>query len=493
MSHSSNQAGGERIDVASHHSTESPADYMASQRPHRLWVLNYYRSVDTHDHSNTLSLHVQTHTGRFEDLPLITDMPHPVDSWRSFMSRACNYGPMFRFMLNDNEAIWLNDASLMRAVLKAPFSQIGIGPLIGGFESAGGLGHALTVNYSSSWRPRHKILQHPLTHKGVRALGPLLQESLRSSIVAWNPNESFDPNTKMTSLILDALGATLFAGDHREFIDVIHAFDVERNLAFVRISQDPAYVPSDREQFAVALSNLDQFIYSMIAIRRQTPKDDLLSNILSATEADKEVLSDLNLRDEVVGLIYAGHKTTANTLAFASYLLAQHPEVQRSLASQVAPIAGAHDFHERFERAAPLASAIISETLRLFPVGDLMDRTVIDSFALDGVELPVGLPILFSSWVPHHASDVFENPEDFSPARGESGWTAAVQKESYLPFSTGPKVCLGVHLASYEAAMAISLVVEQWSLSQNDSRPLNLVHDPLLYADPWPLLNLQPR
>jgi hypothetical protein len=50
----------------------------------------------------------------------------------------------------------------------------------------------------------------------------------------------------MTDLILDALGATLFAGDHREFIDVIHAFDVERNAAFVKISQDPAYIPSER-------------------------------------------------------------------------------------------------------------------------------------------------------------------------------------------------------------------------------------------------------
>jgi cytochrome P450 len=432
-------------------------------------------------------------TQTLEDIPLISDMPHPVTAWSEFIARASAHGPLFRFLLNGEVALWLNDATLMRMLLKAPFSEVGVGPLIKGFESAGGLGFAITVNYSDSWRPRHRVLQRPLSHRGVRELGPLLQESLRTSLASWNPTDNFDPDTMMTDLILDALGATLFSGDHREFIDVIHAFDVERNSAFVMISQDPAYIPSDRPEFAQALGALDAFIYSMIAARRAAPREDLLSRIVTSALQGDEPMSDQELRDEVVGLIYAGHKTTANTLAFAACILATHPEVQEALAAQVAAIAGAQDFHERWEEAVPLASEIVTETLRLYPVGDLIDRTVVGTFDMNGVVLPEGLPVLFSTWIPHHNPEAFEAPEEFSTSHCPAGRMTDMQKDSYLPFSTGPKVCLGIHLATFEAGLALALLAERWSLGSQDHEALSLAHDPLLYARPWPRLSLVAR
>ena len=432
-------------------------------------------------------------TQTIEEVPLIPDMPHPVAEWSNFIARASACGPMFRFLLNGEEALWLNDPTLMRMLLKAPFSEVGVGPLIKGFESAGGLGFAITVNYSDSWRPRHHVLQRPLSHRGVRELGPLLHESLRTSLASWNATDNFDPETMMTDLILDALGTTLFSGDHREFIDVIHAFDVERNAAFVKISQDPAYIPSERKEFAQALGALDAFIYSMISTRRAGPREDLLSrNVTTALQGD-EPMSDQELRDEVVGLIYAGHKTTANTLAFASCILATHPDIQETLAAQVAAIAGAPDFHERWEEVVPLASEIVTETLRLYPVGDLIDRTVVGTFEMNGVVLPEGLPVLFSTFIPHHNPEVFEAPEEFSTSHCPAGRMTAKQKDSYLPFSTGPKVCLGIHLATYEAGLALALLAERWTLVSQDEKTLSLSHDPLLYAKPWPKLSLVAR
>ena len=432
-------------------------------------------------------------TQTLEEVLLIPDMPHPVAEWSKFISRASTCGPMFRFLLNGEVALWLNDPTLMRMLLRAPFSEVGVGPMIKGFESAGGLGFAITVNYSDSWRPRHRVLQRPLSHRGVRELGPLLHESLRTSLASWNPTDNFDPETMMTDLILDALGATLFAGDHREFIDVIHAFDVERNAAFVKISQDPAYIPAERKEFAQALGALDAFIYSMISARRAAPRGDLLSRIVTSALQGDEPMSDQELRDEVVGLIYAGHKTTANTLAFASCILATHPDIQEALAAQVAAIAGTPDFHERWEEAVPLASEIITETLRLYPVGDLIDRTIVGTFDMNGVILPEGLPVLFSTYIPHHNPEVFEAPEEFSTSHCPAGNMTAMQKDSYLPFSTGPKVCLGIHLATYEAGLALALLAERWALVSQDNKALSLSHDPLLYAKPWPKLSLVTR
>jgi pentalenene oxygenase len=150
------------------------------------------------------------------------------------------------------------------------------------------------------------------------------------------------------------------------------------------------------------------------------------------------------------------------------------------------------EFHAAFEERAPLSAEVITETLRLYPVGDLMDRTVVGDFNLDGVDLPVGLPIVFSSWIPHHAASTYEAPAEFRPGRHRPGVMTPDQRGAYLPFSTGPKVCLGVHLASFEGALALALIARRWSVS-SDVDTVAVAHDPLLFADPNLRLSLARR
>lgn len=418
-----------------------------------------------------------------EAVPLYTDLPHPVGAWEEFTSKATQLEPMFRFSFNGQEALWLNDAGLMRATLMAPFAQVGLGPLIRGFEKAGGLGQAITVNFTTSWRGRRRIMQRPLTHKGVRQLGSLIQDSLAQGLVAWEPATDFALADAVTDLILDVIGVTLVSGDHRRFRDTIHAFDRERNDAFVAISQDPAYEPTSHRAFADALRELDAFIMHLIRDRRDKPTHDLLSHIVAASSVDGDGLTDAELRDEVVGLIYAGHKTTANALTFAMLLLASHQDVQEALAAQVSAIPTDAELHAVFEDRAPLAAEAMAETLRMFPVGDLIDRTVVGDFALGDVRLPIGLPILFSTWIPHHNERAFAEPDEFRPGRWQPGAMSAAQREAYLPFSTGPKVCLGVHLALFESALALAMITQRWAWRPQD-QGIRVDHDPLLFADP---------
>ncbi len=432
----------------------------------------------------------------FDSLPLHTDLPHPVSRWSSFIAMAQSREPMFRFVLNGDVALWLNDAELMRTTLMAPFAQVGLGPLIKGFEKAGGLGNAITVNFSQTWRARRRVLQRPLTHRGVRALGLVIENSLRTQVSSWQPTTDFPVGEVLTDMILDVIGVTLVSGDHQEFRQVIHEFDRERNTAFVAISQDPDFEPAGNPAFTQSLDALNAFIFDVITERRKSPRNDLLSHIVTASTVDGDPLSDAELRDEVVGLIYAGHKTTANSLVFALWLLATHGEIQSDLAAQTAALVGGPPFHEIFEERAPLASQVVAESLRLYPVGDLIDRTVAGDFVLAGVELPVGLPILFSTWIPQRDVGTFQEPNEFQPSRCRPGALDPAQRAAYLPFSTGPKVCLGVHLASYEAAMALAIISQQWVVGTPAGVPtesLMVHHDPLLFADPTLRLTLAKR
>ena len=431
-----------------------------------------------------------------DSLPLHTDLPHPVGQWGEFISKAQSREPMFCFLLNGEKALWLNDAELMRVTLMAPFAQVGLGPLIKGFEKAGGLGQALTVNFGDTWRARRRVLQRPLTHRGVRQLGPVIQRSLIEQVDRWQPTEGFAVTEVVTDMILDVIGATLVSGDHDEFRQVIHEFDRERNAAFIAISQNPSYEPRANQTFAASLDALNTFIFAVIEERRRSPRNDLLSHIVNAATADGESMSNAELRDEVVGLIYAGHKTTANSLVFALWLLATHHEIQDALAQQTRPLPRDASLCEVFEEQAPLAADVVAEALRMYPVGDLIDRTVAGDFAIAGIDLPAGLPVMFSTWIPQHDGGAYPDPHVFRPSRCRPGTMTPAQREAYLPFSTGPKVCLGVHLATFEAAMALAIISQQWTVgtpagAPSDSLPIS--HDPLLFADPSLQLTLSRR
>ena len=73
--------------------------------------------------------------------------------------------------------VWVNDPELAIAILKLPFDKIGVGPLIEGFEESGGIGNALTANYSPTWRPRRVLLQRPLSYRNVRGFGDIFDRA----------------------------------------------------------------------------------------------------------------------------------------------------------------------------------------------------------------------------------------------------------------------------------------------------------------------------
>jgi cytochrome P450 len=102
------------------------------------------------------------------------------------------------------------------------------------------------------------------------------------------------------------------------------------------------------------------------------------------------------------------------------------------------------------------------------------------------------MPIIFSTWIPHRAQSIYDAPTEFRPGRNRPGVMSPDQRGAYLPFSTGPKVCLGVHLASFEGALALALIARRWSVS-SDVDTVAVAHDPLLFADPNLRLSLARR
>ena len=166
-------------------------------------------------------------------------------------------------------------------------------------------------------------------------------------------------------------------------------------------------------------------------------------------------MTDVELRDELMTMLLAGHETTATGLAFAFDLLPRNPSVLARLREEL----GEDDAY---------LDAVVTETLRIRPVLDAAERTLTEPRTIAGWTLPAGIRVYPAIAVVHHRADLYPEPEEFRPERFLDG-----QAESYtwLPFGGGIRRCIGAALAQAEMAEVIRAVVSRVDLRPTRPEP----------------------
>jgi cytochrome P450 len=214
---------------------------------------------------------------------------------------------------------------------------------------------------------------------------------------------------------------------------------------------------------------LDQLIYSEISHRRGTGErgKDILSLLLDAEDEDGNTLNDLQIRDEVMTLLFAGHDTTTSTVSFMFYELARQPAIiERLQAEQDVLLAGGRP------SATQLVSGelselemVLDETLRKYPPAWVGPRRSIEPFEFEGKTVPGRAFVNYSSWASHHLPDVFPEPEEFRPERFTPEAKAGLPKGAYVPFGGGSRTCIGMRFGQIEVRAIASLILSRFSLS----------------------------
>ena len=217
---------------------------------------------------------------------------------------------------------------------------------------------------------------------------------------------------------------------------------------------------------------LDRVIHEEIAHRRRSGErgQDILSLLLDATDEDGTGLSDQELRDQVMTLLFAGHDTTTSTVTFLFYELARNPEERARTAE--ADVATA-----RLDMA-------VDETLRMYPPPAWIGpRRSIEPFELCGVRVPGGVLVNYCSWVSHHLPEVFPEPWRFRPDRFAPDACAALPKGAYVPFGGGSRTCIGMRFGLLEVRTIASTILRRFSLDLAEPQgPLSIRQMPTLSA-----------
>jgi cytochrome P450 len=332
------------------------------------------------------------------------------------------------------------------------------------------LGNGLLTSEGDFWRAQRKLAQ-PAFHRDriVRYAGVMVDLTERM-LDSWKDGQVRDAQDDMMRLTLEIVAKTLFdaeiSGASADASAAMETLMTSFNTRIGRLIPIPDWIPTPTNlRVGHAVQRLDRIILSMIAERRRSGEDrgDLLSMLLHARDEDNgRRMDDRQLRDEVMTLFMAGHETTANTLAWVWYLLANHPHVETRLHEELDEVLDGR----RRPALADLPKLgytrmIVTETLRLYPTVWMVGREAIELVELGGCQIPAGVTVFMPQWVIHHDSRWFDDPELFRPERWANGLQDKLHRYAYFPFGGGPRICIGNNFALMEATLLLATIAQR--------------------------------
>ena len=364
------------------------------------------------------------------------------------------------------------------------------------------IGNGLFLSEGGFWLRQRRLVQPAFHRQRVAAYAEVMTAYTARRLAEWKDGDVLDVHAEMMTLTQIIVAKTLFDADvSDESYDIARTSNIlaedfgHRIKSIVQFLPDWVPTPANLRT-ARALRHLDQVVYRMVDARRRTGEDrgDLLSILLQAQDADDgSQMSNEQVRDEVMTLFMAGHETTAVTLSWTWYLLAQYPEVDARLADELRTVLG-----DRPPTVADLprltyADMIISESMRLYPPAYVLARQAVNPTEVAGYPLAPGLVVIMPAWVVHRDPRWFEDPETFRPERWANDLARRLPRFAYLPFGGGPRQCIGNAFATMEAVLILATIAQRFRLSMEPGQRVTPTPYITLRPEPGPRMRLARR
>ncbi|MFE0420035.1 cytochrome P450 [Streptomyces tendae] len=340
------------------------------------------------------------------------------------------------------------------------------------------LGDSLAVCPHHRHRRQRRLVQPAFRSSRFPGYAKIMTARITETTDSWHDGQVLDIFAEMMSLTARITVATMFSDSlpppsmRHALDDLAHVFRGVGRRIFTPSALARLPTPGNR-RYQQAVTRLRGTLGDVIAERRAGAVDhgDLVSALLADHDADEhQGLTDTELIDQALAFFGAGTETTATTLAWALYLIDQHPDVARRLHAEVtsvldgAPAAGLEHV-DRLE----FTSRVIKETLRLYPPGWMFTRTATADTHLGGHSIPAGTTLLYSPYLLHHRPDLHADPERFDPDRWDDR-RPQPRREAFIPFGAGARKCIGDRFGLTVTTLALATIVVHWRLHTQSGR-----------------------
>jgi cytochrome P450 len=411
-------------------------------------------------------------------VPVLGHLPCLLRDPCGFLSALPAYGDLVEVRLGPLRAVVVCRPDLARQMLLDHRTFDKGGPVYDRAREALGTGLA-TCPYGAH-RQQRALLQplfRPARYPGYAAI---MTKHITAEVEAWGDGQVIDVLPTMHALTTRVGLSTVFAAPvDSTLLTELHRAINETLMAMHRRIFIPPQMDRlpllGKRRYDRSRARLRQITDGFIAQYRQSGVDhqDLLSALL-ATHENGQSLSDAEVCDQVMNMFVAGTDTVAAALAWAVYLMARHPDVQRRLQHEADTILtdGIATWNDLPK--LDYTHRVVTEILRLYPPAWMLSRTVSADTELGGHPIPAGTTIMFSAYPLHHSPDLYPEPERFDPDRWADGH-APLPSGAFVPFSHGARRCIGDKFAMTEAALCLATTAARWDIhltSDRSPRPL---------------------
>lgn len=402
---------------------------------------------------------------------LQTVVANPIKAW----PRAVYRDRLYRSRVLGRDTIYVMAPDLIRTVLldeadhfeKGEIARRTLGP---------GLGDSILVADGPRWRWQRRAVAALFRPERIREFLPEMIAAAEVTRDRWQslpPGAEIDVAHEMMRTTFDIILRAMLPG--RGSIDtesmercVTSGLGSTSWIVALAMARAPRWVPypgiyrarRDRE-------HLHSILDALILEARKAPGngDDLLSYLMNATDPETgKSMSAVDVRNNLMTFITAGHETTALALTWTFYLLGLHPEIEARVNEEIATVTGGDPVRPSQVDALVYTNQVVQESMRLYPPAALIVRAALRDVMLDDEKVGAGTTVYVPVYAIHRHEALWSEPDRFDPSRFDSEATKAIDRFSYLPFGAGPRTCIGQSFAQLEATAVVATLLRSFQL-----------------------------
>jgi cytochrome P450 len=322
----------------------------------------------------------------------------------------------------------------------------------------------LTRMQGATHKRQRKLVMPPFHKKAVESYHDLMVNAAGDVLKNWQPGTVRGLYREMRDVSLHIASSVLFSADP----GAVQAGSMIEEWFRRNFSASTWLFPLDLPGTAYRAllrhaEKLERFILSMIEQRRKNPEGhtDVLSILTQARDDENHGMTDMELVGQATILFAASYETTASSLTWILFLIAQHPQVANTLMDELESVLG--DAPPRNDQLPqlPFLERVIKESMRILPPVPYTIRSATADVEMGGFNVPKNSRVICSHYLTHHHPDLYPEPQRFLPDR----WlTIDPSQHEYLPFSAGPRACIGAIFAMQAMKIAISMMLQRFRL-----------------------------
>jgi len=322
------------------------------------------------------------------------------------------------------------------------------------------LGNGIMVSEGEFWARQRHMIQLAFKPRRLADFNTMFFDENRALAARWmsaaQAGDTVNAELDTSELTLAIILKAIFGPDYARLL-------AAEDNPFALLTE----IPERNLSFAARFHRLRKLVDEIIERRlaeEASDSFDFLGHLLSVTDRDDQPMTRTQVIDEVMTLVVAGHETTASTLAFAWYLIAEHPEVCARMQAEIDAVdeATLRTTGGTDRKTLPYVDRVVAEVLRMYPSGWLLSRRALEDLTVGKHQLAAGTQVFYCPYLLHYHRGYWHEPQRFDPDRFTRKDEPS-HRLAYLPFAAGPRRCVGEHMAATEMRVHLATMLRRFT------------------------------